>query len=381
MSLHPWNTLITGLPGAHILQSWEWGQFKARYGWQPNLWVWRRTPGGETRMEAWRGGADSPQAVAGAALALTRSVSFRGLPTPLRVIYAPKGPLLDWANIPLRDQVLTDLAGLARRSGAIFIKIDPDAWIGVGAPGTQDAVENPSGAALIRALEAAGWRFSDEQIQFRNTVRVDLTPLETELLAGMKQKMRYNVRLAERKGVKVRLGGQTDLELLYRMYAETSIRDGFVIRDESYYQTAWGRFLQAGLGDVLIAEVEGEPVSALVLYRFGGTAWYFYGMSRDIHREKMPNALLQWEAMRQAKAMGCTTYDLWGAPDAFDENNPMWGVFRFKEGLGGKVYCGPGAWDLPVRPNLYRLYTGLLPRLMNVMRRRGQERTRTAIGE
>ena len=126
----------------------------------------------------------------------------------------------------------------------------------------------------------------------------------------------------------------------------------------------------------LIAEAAGEPVAAVIIYRFAGRAWYLSGMSLDAHREKMPNYLLQWEAMRRAKAAGCTVYDLWGAPEAFNEMDSLWGVFRFKEGLGGKVFRTLGAWDYPVRPGIYRLYTQILPRLLDMMRRRGNERTR-----
>jgi lipid II:glycine glycyltransferase (peptidoglycan interpeptide bridge formation enzyme) len=89
----------------------------------------------------------------------------------------------------------------------------------------------------------------------------------------------------------------------------------------------------------------------------------------------MPGSLLQWQAIQRAKAAGCTRYDLWGAPDVFDESDSMWGVYRFKEGLGGYVARHLGAWDLVVRPFWYSLYTQLLPRLLDQMRRRGRERT------
>ena len=204
---------------------------------------------------------------------------------------------------------------------------------------------------------------------------VDLRPSEDELLACMKPKTRYNIRLAARRGVAVRAGGEADLDGLYRMYAETAVRDGFVIREAGYYREVWGTFLRAGLAEALIAEVSGEPVAAVWVFRFGDRAWYLYGMSRPLHREKMPNHLLQWEAMRRSKQAGCTVYDLWGAPDKFDERDPLWGVYRFKEGFGGRVVRHIGAWDLPVRPLYYRLYTEILPRWLDRMRRRGRART------
>jgi lipid II:glycine glycyltransferase (peptidoglycan interpeptide bridge formation enzyme) len=163
------------------------------------------------------------------------------------------------------------------------------------------------------------------------------------------------------------------------MYAETSVRDGFVIRSEDYYRQVWGDFHRAGMADLLIAEVDGEPVAGLILFSFGGRAWYLYGMSRDLHRDKMPNYLLQWEAMKQAKARGCRIYDLWGAPDDFNTQDSMWGVYRFKEGLGGQVIRTAGAWDYPARRILYPLYTRLLPAILSWMRRRGKERTRREV--
>ena len=222
-----------------------------------------------------------------------------------------------------------------------------------------------------------GWRYSNEQIQFANTVMLDLSATEDELLARMKPKTRYNVRLAERKGVKVRQGSAHDLDLLYQLYAETSVRDGFVIRSIDYYHTLWNTFLKAGMVDILIAEVDEQPIAALILFKFQRKAWFLYGMSREMHRDKMPNYLLQWEAIRQSKRAGCHTYDLWGAPYQFVESDPLWGVYRFKDGLGGQVVRHIGAWDLPVRMTGYRLFTQLLPRVLAVMRSQGMARTTT----
>ncbi len=359
-----WNALIARLPNPHLLQTLEWAQVKSTYGWRPYFLVW-----------------DPPEPSA-AALVLRRTIPIRGFAARLSVLYVPKGPLLDWGDSALRRRVLDDLQTFARRRGAIFLKIDPDVILGRGVPGSEGASEDAGGQEVRVELERRGWRFSSDQVQFRNTVWIDLTASEEELLARMKQKTRYNVRLAARKGVTVRPGTEDDLGMLYRMYAETSVRDGFVIRDEAYYRTVWQTFLRAGEPrcEPLIAEVEGEPVAALFLFLFAGRAYYLYGMSRRAHREKMPNYLLQWEAMRRAKSAGCTLYDLWGAPDVFDERDGMWGVYRFKSGLGGEVVRTLGAWDYPARPFWYRLYTQVMPRLLDVMRARGKARTRQAVG-
>jgi peptidoglycan pentaglycine glycine transferase (the first glycine) len=356
-SPEPWDRLIAQLPDPHILQTWEWGQLKSRYGWQV-------TP------LSWPLGAPAARA---AALVLERSLRLGPISLPLRVLYIPKGPLLDWQDRSLRGQVLDEIQTLALARGAIFVKIDPDVTVGTGLPG--ESAPEPLGAEVMRELAGRGWQPSAEQIQFRNSMWIDLRLSEDDLLARMKPKTRYNLRLAEKKGVCVRSGAEPDLSRLYQMYAETSVRDGFAIREEGYYRAVWSAFLAAGLADVLIAEVDREPVAAVILLRFEKRAWYLYGMSRAAHREKMPNVLLQWQAMRRAKAAGCAIYDLWGAPDDFSEQDPMWGVYRFKEGLGAQVVRTIGAWDYPVHPQLYRWYTQVLPKILGVMRRRGMQST------
>jgi peptidoglycan pentaglycine glycine transferase (the first glycine) len=362
--LEHWNEMIAGLPGASILQTAEWARLKEHNGWQ-------------ALPRAWRG--EDGQVVA-AAMVLRREVRLGSLPSGLAVSYVPRGPLLDWSRQALREQVLDDLQVLAHANGAIFLKIDADVPLGWGIPERGDAQSSPLGLGLQDSLARRGWLFSAEQVQFRNTAVLNLAGDEASWLARMKSKARYNLRLAERKGVQVRAGGPADYDLLSRMYAETAVRDGFVIRPAAYYHSVWATFQDKGWCIPLIAEVEGQPVAGVVLFVFAGKAWYLYGMSRDLHRDKMPNYLLQWEAMRAAKAHGAQTYDLWGAPDVFDESDDMWGVFRFKEGLGAQVVRTPGAWDYPARPTAYRLYTQLLPRVLGVLRRRGQARTRKEVG-
>ena len=363
LTAQAWDAQVAELPGAHVLQTWEWGQVKERFGWQPSQVIWQ----------------DEQYRTVAAALVLQRTIPLGGFAARLCVLYVPKGPLLDWSNLELRRRVLNDLKKLAHQRGAIFIKIDPEVAVGTGIPGQSDALENPLGQAVAADLQQSGWHLSHEQVQFRNTVLVDLSPAPETLLANMKQKTRYNLRLAERKGVTVRVGGQADLAALYRLYAQTSVRDGFVIRDEAYYMLVWKTFLAAGILEPLVAEVAGELAAAVLIFRFAGKAWYLYGMSGETHREKMPNHLLQWQAMLRARQAGCRVYDLWGAPDEFDQTDALWGVYRFKEGLGGVVQRGLGAWDLPTRPLVYRLYTQILPRLLDIMRRRGKDRTRQVV--
>jgi lipid II:glycine glycyltransferase (peptidoglycan interpeptide bridge formation enzyme) len=380
--MNAWNSLIASLPQPHFLQTTEWGSFKRYSGWHPHYLIWEALPDGrcalrEISPETLRQKTSMPAA----AMVLRREIAVPGIGGRLGVLYAPKGPLLDWSNEDLACRVIADLEGFARRQGAIFLKIDPDVPCSTGPGGEGGEQEDHLGPRLVESLKERGWLFSGEQVQFRNTVMLDLSPTEDELLARMKQKTRYNIRLAAKKGVRIRTGKDADIDLLYRMYAETSVRDGFVIRDAGYYRQMWGAFMEAGLAEPLIAEVEGEAVAAIVVFHFAGRAWYLNGMSREAHREKMPNYLLQWEAIRRLKDLSCIQYDLWGAPDVFDESDPMWGVYRFKEGLGGQVVRHIGAWDLPVRPLLYRLYTQALPRLLDILRSRGKAATRRELSQ
>ena len=358
-----WNNLIAHLPGAHALQTWEWGRIKAQVGWQAHPLIWK----------------DDEGSICAGALLLQRSIHLGGFALKMSVMYIPRGPMLDWSKTELVSQVLDNLQAFAHQKGAIFLKMDPDLPLGFGVPGREDEGSAPVGLAVRDDLIQRGWVFSNDQIQYRNTVVIDLRDDEEAMLARMKSKTRYNVRLAERRGVTVRSGGVADIDLLYRMYAHTSVRDDFLIRGKAYYALVWKIFFEVGLAEPLIAEVEGEPVGAVVIFHFGSRAWYIYGMSLDEHREKMFTYRLQWEAMLQAKATGCTYYDLWGAPDEFTESDPMWGVFRFKDGLGGRVVRTLGAWDYPVRPALYRLYSRVLPRILGLMRRRGKSETRQGL--
>jgi lipid II:glycine glycyltransferase (peptidoglycan interpeptide bridge formation enzyme) len=120
---------------------------------------------------------------------------------------------------------------------------------------------------------------------------------------------------------------------------------------------------------VLLAELGGEPIAGLILFHFGQTAWYMYGASSNQHRNLMPNYLLQWEAMRLAKQMGYTKYDMWGVPDRFDESDRMWGVFRFKTGFGGDIVRGIGAFDFVPSRWLYWVYRVAMPYVLDLMRR------------
>ena len=380
MSSNNWSLIISKLPNPNFLQTYEWGQVKGKYGWEPIYLVWDSE--GKMKEERDIKSLSRFHSPSAAALILKRQVIRNGFAAQLSVLYSPKGPLLDWSHESLRGQVLNDLQSFASKQAAIFLKCDPDVVLGTGVPDSEgDAPEN-SGQIVMSELKRRGWGYSSDQIQFKNTVLINLNPSEEEMLGRMKQKTRYNIRLAEKKDLSLRIGKQEDLGMLYKMYAETSVRDGFVIRDEGYYKTVWTLFMNSKepTCEPIIAEVDDEPVAAIFVFYFAGRAYYVYGMSRSVHREKMPTYLLQWEAMKRAKAKGCTIYDLWGAPEVFDESDSMWGVYRFKEGLGGQVVRTLGAWDFAPNPLWYKIYSEIIPRVLDVMRSRGKSKTKQSLG-
>lgn len=343
-----WQTALGKIANTHALQSWTWGEFKSRWGWSMHPYLLTI--------------AESSWEPLAAALVLKRPIPR----TPFCILYVPKGPLLDFNDPALRQQVLKELEKLGREERAIFIKIDPDV---VKSWGVESERASPIGKRFIQELKSRGWRYSPEQIQFKNTVHLNLEQSEEALLAAMKQKTRYNIRLAGRKGIEIRHGTDADFAIIGEMYKQTAKRDGFAIRPLSYYLDIWQAFYDAKIAHPILAEYEGKPIAAVVLVKFGKTTLYMYGASTNEQRNKMPTYLLQWEAVRWAKEQGCTTYDFWGAPDEFNENDRMWGVWRFKSGFNGDVVKHIGAWDYPIRPFLYWLYTTALPKYLNWLRK------------
>lgn len=326
-----WDAFVAAHPHAHILQTSAWGDLKSAFGWR----------------------AERVALVEGNTPCAGALILYRPLPLSLGLLaYIPRGPLVDWEQ---REEVAALLAAAeraARARGALALIVEPD------------LPDEPRWQELLTSL---GLRFSPlESIQPRRTLIVDIGRSEEEILATMRQKARYNIRLAGRKGVTVREGMEADLPAFYRLMEVTARRDRFGIHPQAYYERAYHLFVPEGRAALLMAEVEGEPVAGLMVFALPPRAWYFYGASGDAHREKMPTYLLQWEAMRWARARGCTEYDLWGIPDADEEvleaefsrrRDGLWGVYRFKRGFGGRVVRSVGAWERPLRPARYWLYT------------------------
>ncbi len=270
---------------------------------------------------------------------------YRKLPgVPLKFAYIPKGPLLTWDNASQTKQLFAAIHRLARKSGAALLRIEPE---------MRDAPEHR------QHLSDLGFSPAPHAIQPQTTVWVDLTADEDVILARMKQKWRYNVRLAGRKGVVVRQGDADDVERFIDLMQVTGQRKDFGVHAPEYYRTFWRLFAPAGHAMLFVAEFEGEMLAGIMVARAGDKAYYFYGASGNKRRNLMPSHLLQWEAMRWAKASGCSGYDLWGVPDEVGLNpdapipDPpagMWGVWRFKRGFGGEIVRYVGAWDKAYYP-------------------------------
>lgn len=348
-----WHTAIQTLPYAHILQSWDWGEFKHRTtGWQPERLLFLQS-----------------SEVLAAASVLTRRFG------PFALMYTPKGPLFRDLSVDTVNPVLNTLQKRARR--AIWLKIDPDVPIATGLPPEAEPDEDQphivdnTGQNFQALLQKRGWRFSDDQVQFRNTLTLDLSQSEDALLAGMNQSTRRKIRQSEKRDVTVReTTDESDLHVLYKIYAETGERQEFIIRPWDYYRDLWVDFMRGGLATVFVAEYGEQILSGAVIFHFGNRAWYFYGMSSNEERDRQPNFAVQWEAIRWAKAQGYTIYDWWGAPNEFVETDPMWGVYRFKRGFGSTIIRTPGAWDYAPWPPLYYGYTQAAPRFITWLRRR-----------
>jgi len=325
-----WDDLVAAAPEGHVLQSWAWGELKSRFGWR-----------------AQRLAVDGALA----------QVLFRSLPGGIgSIAYVPKGPLADYDAAGSLSGLLDALQPLARKQRAICLKIEPN------------LEDDPLLAGRLRALR---FRPGPQVIQPRRTILLDLTADPEELLQRMKQKTRYNIRLAARKGVTIRAGDEADLAPFYALMETTAQRDRFGIHTRAYYEAAHHLFVPADQGRLLLAEYEGQLLAGLVVLGTGGdkrtgTACYMYGASSDEYRNLMPTYLLQWEAMLWAREQGYRTYDLWGVPDEDEEtlerdfaqrSDGLWGVYRFKRGFGGRLVRTAGAWDLVYAPLRYRLYS------------------------
>ncbi|GHV15916.1 peptidoglycan bridge formation protein FemAB [Spirochaetia bacterium] len=339
---------------ASFLQSGFWGSFKAKFDWTARGF----------RVE-WP--ADAGSALSGVTLHLL--VMSRPLAPGISFAYVPWGPELP-ATVTAPGEAAQDTAESAQiRQTAVeaiawklrpflpkntaFIRFDPP-WYYAEDPNTPQAI--PIAPSLEKPFTRAA-----ADVQPPDTVIVDITQTEEGILVGMKEKWRYNIRLAGKKGVQVRRADAAELPVFYRLFRETARRDGIAIHSIDYYQTLFAHsreYVPAGQETRLyIASHEGEDLAAIITLFRGQEATYLYGASSDRKRNLMATYLLQWQAMRDAKAAGCLRYDLFGIPPNDNPDHPMAGLYRFKTGFGGMIIHRPGSWDYAYRPMARLLFT------------------------
>ncbi len=311
-----WDEFLGTHPDAALLQRSAWGELKSNFGWQA------------VRIVVGDAGAQ---------------VLFRKLPGNFSIAYIPKGP------VGLSPDFLDEIDSVCHEKNAIFLRIELDEW-----EGQADRYSD-----LVKNLRPAS------PFQPRRTILVNLEGSEEELLSRMKQKTRYNIRLAEKKDVVVEANNR--VEEFHQLTKTTSTRDGFGVHQLAYYKRFHELFHPTGDCELFTAYFQEQPLASLIVARSGRMAYYMYGASSDAERNRMPAYLVQWEAIKWAKARGCQFYDLWGIPDMEedlleaeflrrDSHQGLWGVYRFKRGFGGQAFRTVGAWDKVYKKSLYRLF-------------------------
>ena len=349
-------------PSASFLQTPAWGRVKAE---------WRRESIG------WFDG----EQLVGAALVL-----YRQLPKVRRYLaYLPEGPVIDWATEDLRAW-LDPMTAHLRAAGAFGVRMGPPVvtrtWTaaqvkeGIADPGVRrlgdlpPAVRDATGARVVAQLDELGWRrqgseggFAAGQPQYVFQVPLvdaDGAPRsEDDVLRGMNQLWRRNIKKADKSGVEVTRGEDAAaLEAFHDLYVHTAERDHFTPRPLSYFRTMRAA-LEAEDPDrfrLWLAHHEGDLVAATIAIRVGTHAWYSYGASSTDKREVRGSNAVQWAMLRDALAAGAHVYDLRGITDTLDPEDPHVGLIQFKVGTGGEAVEHAGEWDLPLNRPLYAAF-------------------------
>ncbi|MCC6483445.1 MAG: peptidoglycan bridge formation glycyltransferase FemA/FemB family protein [Armatimonadetes bacterium] len=335
------HEFIRQSPYGDVLQTAAWARLKSASGWKAHY----------LRV------GDEADTVA-ACVALERRLPR----VPFTLLYCPRGPVLNW-NTPDALVALTDaLKGLARKRRAILVKIDPP--VPADTPGVREALRR----AGFRHIESAGFGGT----QPRCVMKLDLSAGLDQVFESFKPKWRYNVRLAERKGVVVREGGAQDVDTFYDILLETAKRDRFLVRGREYFHSMWRELSADRLIRVFLAEYEGQTISGALLYVLGKQAWYTYGASSNEHRNVMPNHLMQWRMMQAAAEAGCAVYDFRGVScnQEAAEDDHLQGLNRFKAGFNAQFVEYVGEYDLPVSRAMYTAWTKVAPVALGMLKKR-----------
>ncbi len=306
---------------SHPLQSYAWGEFRRLTGTQVE------------RVGVFDQGK----------LVNAFSLTFHPVPhTSYTVGYYPKGKMPD-------EQSLKLLEDLGHKYNALYIKLEPNIAATVGTPNEFETVKS-----FLRDHHC----IPGKALFTPYTFQLDLRPTEEELLANMHQKTRYNINLAERKGVQIiEDTSVAGLQEYLKLMAETTKRQGFYAHSDDYYTKMFETMSAGGMLHIFKAVMEGQTLSVWIIFVFNGKLYYPYGASSREHREVMANNLLAWKVIQFGKKAGCETFDMWGSlgPNP-DQKDPWYGFHKFKEGYGGKLVEFVGSYDLIINPQLYPIF-------------------------
>ncbi|MEA2646941.1 MAG: hypothetical protein QOE92_2024 [Chloroflexota bacterium] len=312
--------------GAHLLQSYRWGELQSRFGWTVE------------RVQL-----DVDGTLVPVSLLVADTLAPGG-----RYAYVPRGPAVEAGQAP---SALAALEGAARERDLAYLRVEPDLEAPLPPP--------------------EGWTDAPH-MQPDHTAILDLRPSAEELLAGFKPKTRYNIRLAERKGVEV--ARSDDVAAFARLAAQTSARHRIQLAGEPYYRAVLDLLSGPDHARLYLASHEGEAIAGIIVTRFLGRAIYLFGASGRTGRNLMPAYLLHWRAILALKAAGDTEYDLWGTPPDDDPGHPWAGLLQFKSGWNGRPVAMAGAFDVPIKVTMWRADKALSRIRGNVRRVRSKLR-------
>lgn len=334
-----------------------------------------QTPAWARVKTEWRGeclGWYDGRQLVGAGLVLHRPVPRLERFT---LAYLPEGPVIDWTGEI--NAWLDPLAAYLKAHGAFAIRLGPPVrthtWSaaqvkeGISDPGIMRLTEmsgqaDPVGARVTGRLRDAGWLpqspengFGVGHPQFKYEIPL-AGKTEDDLLRGMNQLWRRNIKKAAKEGVEVTVG--EDLEVFHDLYVHTAERDHFTPRPLRYFETMFAALKAEDPERIrlYLARHQGDVVAATILVRVGAHAWYSYGASSTRKREVRGSNACQWAMIRDSLAAGCDVYDLRGITPTLDPDEPHAGLIQFKVGTGGQAVRYAGEWDLPLRPLVYRAF-------------------------
>lgn len=343
-----------------------------------------QTPAWGTVKSEWRSeslGWFSDGLIIGAGLVL-----YRDLPKLKRSLaYLPEGPLFDWSSPEVTD-LLEPLIKYVSSRGAFACRIGPTiVWRRWGTETIKGAIADekvtrlsevepdaidPAATRLRGQLRHLGWLpqhaeegFAAGQPEFNFQLPLGGKSPE-QVLTGMNQLWRRNIKKASKLGVEVTLGGREDLEQFHKLYLETASRDGFKGRPCSYFQKMWDALLAEDPDRIrlYLARHEGDLVAATTWVRVGTHAWYSYGASSNAKREVRGSNAIQWRMITDSIAAGATVYDLRGITEGLAADDPEIGLIQFKVGTGGEAVQYLGEWDFPINRALYAGFKAYLDR-------------------